>query len=84
MISATDPIWKKVEASLDTIRPYLERDGGNVVISEITKNLVVKVRLVGACEKCPQSYMTMNAGIEESIKRDVPEITSVVALNLLT
>lgn len=70
-----------MDDSLNSIRPYLERDGGNVEIVEITDEMVVKVRLVGACETCPQSFMTMKTGIEESIKRDVPQIKSIEAVN---
>ncbi len=72
----------KVEASLNTMRPYLNDDGGNVEVVGITAEGVLKVRLVGACSTCPQSYMTMKAGIEEAVKRAVPEIKSVVAVNL--
>ena len=76
----TDPIWNKVDVSLDTIRPYLQRDGGDVEIVDITDDFVVKVRLMGACERCPQSFMTMKTGIEESVKRDVPLIKSIEAV----
>ena len=75
-------ILSKVEASLDTMRPYLNDDGGNVEVVDITAEGVLRVRLVGACSTCPQSYMTMKAGIEEAVKRAVPEIKSVVAVNL--
>ncbi len=80
MITATDNIWLKVDESLDTMRPYLKRDGGNVEIAEISDDMVVSVRLLGACENCPQSFMTMKAGIEEAIKRAVPEVESVKAI----
>ena len=73
---------ERVEKSLDTMRPYLKDDGGNVEIVEITEDLVVRLKLVGACSTCPQSFMTMKAGIEEAVKRAVPEIKSVVAINL--
>ncbi len=73
---------ERVEKSLDTMRPYLKDDGGNVEIVEITEELVVRLKLVGACSTCPQSFMTMKAGIEEAVKRAVPEIKSVVAINL--
>lgn len=75
-------LLKKVEASLDTMRPYLNDDGGNVEIVEITDDMIVRVKLVGACSTCPQSFMTMKAGIEEAVKRAVPEIKGVVAVNL--
>lgn len=73
---------EQVEAALDTIRPYLEADGGNVSIEEITPEKVVKLRLLGSCGSCPMSMMTLKAGIEQAIKRAVPEITAIEAVNL--
>ena len=73
-------LQQQVEASLDTMRPYLQRDGGDVEIVEITDDMTLKVRLVGACEKCPQSYMTMKAGIEDAVKKAVPAIKAVEAV----
>ncbi len=81
-MSATAEIIAKVEDALDQIRPYLQADGGNVSLVEITNDFVVKVELLGACKSCSMSMMTMKAGIEESIKRAVPEIKSVEAVNL--
>ena len=75
-------LLQKVEDALDTMRPYLANDGGNVEVIEITKDNVVKVQLLGACSTCPQSFMTMKAGIEEAIKKAVPLIASVEALNI--
>ena len=75
-------LLEKVEAALDTIRPYLETDGGNVSIEEITPDNVVKLKLLGSCGSCPMSIMTLKAGIEEAIKKAVPEITGVEAINL--
>jgi Fe-S cluster biogenesis protein NfuA len=72
----------QVEEALNTIRPYLETDGGNVSIEEITPDKVVKLKLLGACGSCPMSIMTLKAGIEEAIKKAVPEITGVEAINL--
>ncbi|RFZ92572.1 NifU family protein [Mucilaginibacter conchicola] len=72
----------QVEAALDTIRPYLEADGGNVSIEEITPEKVVKVKLLGSCGSCPMSIMTLKAGIEQAIKKAVPEITAIEAINL--
>ena len=72
----------QVEAALDTIRPYLLTDGGNVSIEEITPANVVKLKLLGSCGSCPMSIMTLKAGIEEAIKKAVPEITGVEAVNL--
>jgi Fe-S cluster biogenesis protein NfuA len=75
-------LLSRIEASLDTMRPYLVSDGGNVEIVDVTDDMTVRLRLVGACKTCPQSFMTMKAGIETAIKQAVPEIKSVIAINL--
>ena len=75
-------LTEQVEVALDTIRPYLLADGGNVSIEEITPENVVKLKLLGSCGSCPMSIMTLKAGIEEAIKKAVPEITGVEAINL--
>jgi Fe-S cluster biogenesis protein NfuA len=72
----------QVEAALDTIRPYLEADGGNVSVEEITPEKVVKLKLLGSCGSCPMSIMTLKAGIEQAILKAVPEITGIEAVNL--
>jgi len=75
-------LLQRVEAALDTIRPYLEADGGNVSIEEITPDMIVRLRLLGSCGSCPMSIMTLKAGIEQAIKRSVPEIEAIEAINL--
>ncbi|WP_158825499.1 NifU family protein [Mucilaginibacter lacusdianchii] len=75
-------LFEQVEAALDTIRPYLEADGGNVSIEEITPDNVVKLKLLGSCGSCPMSIMTLKAGIEQAIMKAVPEVSAVEALNL--
>ena len=75
-------LLQRVEDALNTIRPYLEADGGNVSVEEITPDHVVRLRLLGSCGSCPMSIMTLKAGIEEAIKKAVPEITSIEAINL--
>jgi Fe-S cluster biogenesis protein NfuA len=82
IITDAKELLERVEASLNTMRPYLNDDGGNVEVLEITGDMIVKVKLVGACSTCPQSFMTMKAGIEEAVKRSVPEIKGVDAVNL--
>lgn len=76
-----DTLYQKVEDALDTIRPYLEADGGNVEIVEITSEQILKIELKGACKTCNMSHMTMKSGIEETIKRAVPEIKSIISVN---
>lgn len=72
---------KRVEEALNQIRPYLEADGGNVSLVEVTEDMVVKLKLLGACKNCSMSMMTLKAGIEETIKRAIPEIISVEAVS---
>lgn len=67
----------KVEKSLDSIRPYLAADGGDIRVVDITNDLVVKLKLLGNCESCPMSYMTMKTGVEDAIKKAVPEVMGV-------
>ncbi len=71
---------QKVEAVLATVRPYLQRDGGDVELVEVTDDGVVKVRLVGACKGCPMSQMTLKNAIEKTILKEVPEVSSVQAV----
>ena len=72
---------ERVEAALDKIRPFLIADGGDVKVLEITDDMVLRLELLGACGACPMSPMTMKAGVEEAVKRDVPEIASIEAVN---
>lgn len=72
----------QVERALETIRPYLIADGGNVAIEEITADKIVRVKLLGNCGSCKMSFMTMKAGIEQTIMKEVPEIKGVEAINL--
>jgi len=73
---------EKVEIALESMRPFLEADGGNVVIEEITEDKVVRLRLLGACASCAMSIMTFKAGLEQAILKAVPEVSAVEALNL--
>jgi Fe-S cluster biogenesis protein NfuA len=70
----------QVEAALEEIRPFLQADGGDVELVEITPENVALVRLQGACGGCPMSQMTLKAGIEERVKERVPSIVSVEAV----
>ncbi len=72
----------RIEKALNTIRPYLEADGGNVHVLEFTSDQVLKLEFVGACGSCPMSTMTFKAGVEEAIKRLVPEVKKIEVVNL--
>lgn len=71
---------ERVESALNSIRPHLISDGGDITVVDITADNKVLVRLLGSCESCPMSFMTMKAGVELSVKAAVPEITSVEAI----
>ncbi len=68
---------ERVETVLDKVRPMLQRDGGDVVLVDVQDDGIVKVRLTGACSGCPMSTMTLKNAIEETIKKEIPEIKSV-------
>ena len=72
---------EKVNKALNDIRPFLEVDGGNIEVVDVTDDMVVKVKWLGMCESCSMSSMTMKAGIEQAIKSKLPEINSVIAVN---
>lgn len=71
-----------IEEALDHIRPYLEADGGNVRVIDLTDDMILQLELLGNCGSCPMSTMTLKAGVEEAIKKAVPEIKKVVAINV--
>lgn len=73
---------RKVENVIDQIRPYLQADGGNIRFVELTEDYVVNVELLGACGSCPMSTMTLKAGVEQAMKKAIPEIKSVESINL--
>lgn len=75
MISEID-----LQKVLSSIRPFLQSDNGDVELVEITEDGIVKVRLLGACENCPLSVMTLRAGIERALMRQVPGIKRIEAV----
>jgi Fe-S cluster biogenesis protein NfuA len=72
---------EKVLNALETIRPYLKADGGDVELVNISDDGIVEVKLTGACSSCPLSTMTLRAGVERALLREVPEIRRVEAVN---
>jgi Fe-S cluster biogenesis protein NfuA len=71
---------KIVLKAIDDLRPYLRNDGGDMELVEITSDNRVIVKLLGACQTCSVSSVTMKAGLEENLKLLIPEIVSVEAL----
>jgi len=68
---------EKVQAAIDKIRPALQKDGGDVILVDVTDEGIVKVQLTGACKGCPMSQMTLKEGIEKFVKSEIPEVVSV-------
>jgi len=80
--TAASDLVNRVETALDSIRPYLLADGGNVRILEVTDEQVLKLEFVGTCGSCPMSTMTFKAGVEEAIRKAVPEVKTIEVINL--
>ena len=72
---------EKVENALDEIRPYLNKDGGDIKVVSIDNNNIANIELLGNCESCPMSPMTLKLGVEEAIKKNVPEIKGIKTIN---
>jgi Fe-S cluster biogenesis protein NfuA len=75
-----EKVLSKIKKAIDSVRPYLKADGGDVELIEVTDELIVKVKLVGACDGCPFSMQTLKAGIEQAIRNEVPEIRELVSV----
>jgi Fe-S cluster biogenesis protein NfuA len=82
MESEKEVIERKVKNLIEQVRPYLQQDGGDIRFVEITADNVVNVELTGACGSCPYSTMTLKNGVETTIRKAIPEIKSVEAINL--
>lgn len=68
---------ERVAKVIEEIRPFLQRDGGDVELVEVTEGKVVKVRLKGACGSCPGAMMTLKGGIERALKEKIPDVAAV-------
>lgn len=75
-----EEIVKKIQASIDEIKPFLQQDGGDIELIEVTPDFTVKVRLHGACGSCPYRIQTLKLGVEDKLKTDVPQVKEVVAI----
>ncbi|MCB0504710.1 MAG: NifU family protein [Cyclobacteriaceae bacterium] len=79
-IDISPSLNERITTALDTIRPYLEADGGDMKIIELTNDMVLRIELLGACSSCKMSTMTLKAGVEQAVLKAVPEIKSVEAI----
>jgi len=80
-VETESSLVQKIEKALAEIRPYLESDGGDISLVEVTPDMVVKLQLHGSCQSCNVNQMTLKAGVEQSIKKYAPEIKSVVNID---
>lgn len=71
----------EVQKALNNIRPYLQADNGDVELVDVTEDGIVKVKLLGSCEDCPLSIMTLRAGIERAIMKEVPSVRRIEAVS---
>ena len=71
----------KVNQILESVRPYLQADDGDIELVNITENGIVEVKLLGACSDCPLSMMTLRAGVERALIKEIPEIRRVESIN---
>ena len=78
-MSEIKAIKERVIKALERVRPYLQSDGGDIELLEVTEDLSVKVKLTGACHGCPYSMQTLKAGVEQVIMKEVPEIKKVIS-----
>lgn len=70
---------KRINESIEMVRPYLVADGGDIRFVELTDDMVVKVELLGACGSCPYSIQTLKNGVEQAVKKQIPEIKEVIS-----
>ena len=71
---------EKVKAALEHVRPSLQADGGDVEFVSLSEDGVVSVKLTGACGSCPMAHMTLKMGVENYLKKEIPEVSSVIGV----
>jgi len=76
-VQTDSELIQRIEKALADIRPYLESDGGDISLIDVTPDMVVRVKLHGACQSCTVNQMTLTAGVEQSIKKYAPEVKAV-------
>ena len=74
-------LLNRIDRALEKIRPYLKADGGDIALVDVTDDMVVRVKLEGACYGCPFSQQTLKSGVEQALLKEIPEIKEVEAVN---
>ena len=73
-------LFERINKALDEVRPFLQKDGGDVTFVKVTADFAAVVKLEGACRSCEVNQMTLKNGIEEAIKKHAPEIKSIKSI----
>lgn len=76
MEEKTLSLYDQVASALENVRPFLQRDGGDCELIDVEDG-IVKLRLLGACQGCPSSTITLKAGIERMLLEEVPGVVEV-------
>ena len=76
----TTELETRIEAALDTVRPFLQADGGDVEVVSLSDNKNLVLRFLGSCNSCSMSDMTLKAGIEDTLRRSIPELGTITAI----
>ncbi len=84
MFRSKEELTVIINKSIELLRPFLHADGGDMELTEITDDYVVRVKLLGACSDCTMSFMTLKSGLEEALKVSAPEIKSVESVDEVT
>lgn len=71
---------EKINVALEQIRPFLRDDDGDIELVELTDDMIVKVKFLGACKSCSMNPSTLKGGVEEAVKKVIPEVKSVIAI----
>ena len=72
---------EKIKKTIESVRPFLQADSGDVELVEVSEDGIVKVRFIGDCENCPMSTMTLRAGIERALLKAIPQIRRIESVN---
>jgi len=75
-------ILDRINLALEEVRPFLKSDGGDISLVDLEDDGTVKVQLHGACIGCSVNQMTLKSGVEMTIKKHAPEVTSVVEISM--
>lgn len=81
MMTNNNDLIEEIKKALDSIRPFLQADSGDVQLIDVSNDGIVKVKFTGACFDCPLSQITLRAGVERFLIRDVPTIKRVEAVS---